>query len=158
VLFDHSKAASGNESLQLCCVAGCRDFTVRLAKEVILMMFIGTDTTAYTLTRCMVWLSKYPEWLQALNDEQDRLAAKYGAELSREVCAPSPQHLLTTFGYRPVHASSYLKVLKKKSSRNILSRKIFSWSCAVGMCGQVRQSFCDPHVSCFCCCSLETVR
>jgi cytochrome P450 len=71
--------------------AGCRDFTVRLAKEVITLMFVGTDTTGYIISRSMVWLSKNPEWLTALNDEQDRLVAEYGAELSREVCAFSSQ-------------------------------------------------------------------
>jgi hypothetical protein len=71
-------------------VMDCRDFAVRLAREVIMMMFAGTDTTAYTISRSMVWLSKNPEWLKALNDEQDRLVAEHGAELSREVCAPSP--------------------------------------------------------------------
>jgi hypothetical protein len=75
------------------CFAGCRDFTVRLAKEVIMLMFVGTDTTSYTISRSLVWLSKYPEWLKALNDEQDRLVPEHGAELSREVCAP----LATTF-------------------------------------------------------------
>jgi cytochrome P450 len=67
-----------------------RDFTMRLAREVSMLMFVGTDTTSYTMSRSMVWLSKYPEWLKALNDEQDRLVAEYGAELSREVCAPLP--------------------------------------------------------------------
>jgi cytochrome P450 len=75
-----------------------------------MLMFVGTDTTSYTISRSMIWLSKYPEWLKALNDEQDRLVAEYGPELSREVCLPSS---LSSDDFKPQgdlfahHASKY---------------------------------------------------
>lgn len=64
----------------------------RLAKEVIGIMFAGTDTTSYTISRSMQWLAKHPEWLEALIEEQTRLKAEYGPELDQTVRIPSFLH------------------------------------------------------------------
>lgn len=58
---------------------------MRLAREAIMLMFAGTDTTSYTISKCMAWLSMHPEWLTALGEEQQRLKAEYGEEMDRKV-------------------------------------------------------------------------
>jgi cytochrome P450 len=68
----------------------CREVAELLAKEIVFLIFAGTDTTAYTFTRLMQFLAKYPEWLQALTDEQAALVAEFGPDISQQVCKRHP--------------------------------------------------------------------
>jgi cytochrome P450 len=67
---------------------GYRDISDRLAREVLMLMFAGTDTTSYVISRCMIFLAKHPQWLTAIAEEQKRLIAEHGAAMDRTVCMP----------------------------------------------------------------------
>lgn len=45
----------------------------------------GTDPTAHMLTQTAVFLSKHPEWLEKLWEEQQDLINTYGEEVTPEV-------------------------------------------------------------------------
>lgn len=62
-----------------------RDIAMRLTRETLLLIFAGTDTSAFLIAKSMVYLAKHPEWLKALTEEQDRLIAEYGEEMSPKV-------------------------------------------------------------------------
>lgn len=57
-----------------------------LVGEAVMLMFAGTDTTAYSLTAVLPLLYLHPEWLAALNSEQDRVVAELGETIGRQVC------------------------------------------------------------------------
>lgn len=57
-----------------------------LIGEAVMLMFAGTDTTAYSLTAVLPLLYLHPEWLAALNEEQDRVVAELGEKIGRKVC------------------------------------------------------------------------
>lgn len=96
---------------------------MRLAKEVIMLMFVGTDTTSYTMSRCMIWLSKHPEWLQALNEEQDRLIAEHGPELTPKVRKSCYSHV-------PFNQSTCCWGIQPRSGASSLNGRqvIFVWA------------------------------
>lgn len=58
---------------------------MRLAREVIMLMIVGTDTT-HSISKTMMFLAKHPQWMTALAEEQKRLIAEHGEELDRKVC------------------------------------------------------------------------
>lgn len=60
--------------------------TKTLVGEAVMLMFAGTDTTAYSLTAVLPLLYLHPEWLTALNEEQDRVVAELGSSIGRKVC------------------------------------------------------------------------
>jgi cytochrome P450 len=62
-----------------------------MAKEVLLLIFAGTDTTSYMLSQCAIWLAKYPEWLEVLWEEQQRIMAEFGDEITPKVRAELPR-------------------------------------------------------------------
>ena len=66
----------------------CRELSRRLAKEILQLMFAGTDTTSLTLSRTMTFLAKHPEWITALNEEQSRLMEEHGPEITPKVRPP----------------------------------------------------------------------
>lgn len=45
----------------------------------------GVDTSAMAMTNALAWMWRKPEWLRRLQQEQDRLVADLGSDLSREV-------------------------------------------------------------------------
>lgn len=57
-----------------------------LIGEAVMLMFAGTDTTAYSLTAVLPLLYLHPEWLTALNEEQDRVVEELGDTIGRKVC------------------------------------------------------------------------
>ena len=63
----------------------CRDVADRMARESLFLVFAGTDTTAQGMTRAAVWLAQYPEWHQALWEEQQRLVEEFGPTIDRRV-------------------------------------------------------------------------
>lgn len=94
-----------------------RSISTRLAKEVIGMMFAGTDTTSYTISRCMIWLSKHPEWLTALGEEQQRLKTEYGEELDRKVYSRSAVALAVA--QETLRLTPPIRVLFRKSVKDM---------------------------------------
>lgn len=64
----------------------CRTMTEKLAREVIALMFAGTDSTSFVMSRSLVMMAKHPEWLTALGEEQDRLMKEHGTKIDRTVC------------------------------------------------------------------------
>lgn len=72
-----------------------------LMGEAVMLMFAGTDTTAYSLTAVLPLLYLHPEWLTALNEEQDRVVAQHGEKIGRKVrrtaTAHGPRHADATF-------------------------------------------------------------
>eukprot|EP00892_Ulva_mutabilis_P008878 jgi/Ulvmu1/6362/UM029_0070.1 len=60
-----------------------------LIGEAVMLMFAGTDTTAYSLTAVLPLLYLHPEWLTALNEEQDRVVAQHGHNIGRKAIESS---------------------------------------------------------------------
>ena len=65
----------------------CRDVVGKLAREVVILLFAGTETTAQTMCLAMQCLASHPCWLDALGEEQQRLIAEHGEEIDRKVRA-----------------------------------------------------------------------
>ena len=92
-LMDHMSAqgltAFGNAARTWPIPQGEQERQTQLAKtlmgEAVMLMFAGTDTTAYSLTAALPLLYIHPEWLAALNEEQDRVVAKHGERIGRKV-------------------------------------------------------------------------
>ena len=63
----------------------CRELSSRLAREVLQLMFAGTDTSSLSLSNAMKYLAKYPEWMTALADEQRHLIEEHGPEITQKV-------------------------------------------------------------------------
>ena len=59
----------------------------RLAREVMFLMFAGTDTTAATMCRAVQHLAQHPQWMDMLWEDQQRLIAEFGEEIDRKVRA-----------------------------------------------------------------------
>lgn len=73
----------------------CRRVAEGLARDMVLTLVAGTDTTMAVLARVMPSLASHPEWLQALSAEQDQLMEVHGEGIDKTVrCAAHPRLFL----------------------------------------------------------------
>ena len=68
-----------------------RELATRLAREAMLIVVAGMDTTTLIVTQATRFLARHPEWLQALWEEQERLIAEFGPDIDRRVRHPCSQ-------------------------------------------------------------------
>jgi cytochrome P450 len=68
-----------------------------LADNIVFLMVAGTETAAFTLATIAVTLWERPEWLRALNEEQDRVVAEHGEEWTVKVCSIWSRHVYMSF-------------------------------------------------------------
>lgn len=63
----------------------CRSPVERIAREVLFLMFAGTDTTSFNIIKVVQLLAQHPDWFDKVKQEQEAIIADIGDDLGREV-------------------------------------------------------------------------